>query len=180
MRQAFIVLMAALLSGIACGPVHPQVHADFLDGLRHGATLTVFPAAVHAGPRVTYDAAAADRIAGHLRQRGIAATPGSAHVPLPVEWQMNEDRMAQDSAAALATYVNGHPITTRYALLPEYLVGPGNRVGGVHSYVVRDDGPIAGMMALNSHSPLFQAAPPSTAADCTRLVVSAVDERWLR
>ncbi|MBI2221331.1 MAG: hypothetical protein HYU53_08995 [Acidobacteria bacterium] len=182
MRQAIVLHLAALpalLSGMACsGPVHPQVHADFIAGIRHGATVTVMPAVVRRGAGQSHDEHAARRIAASLQRAGVNARAGGARVTVG-EWHVNEARMARESAAALATYVGERPTGTRYALASEYLITSKGQVGGVHAYVVRDDGAVAAILIQNSHHPLFQAARPATPEDCTELVIAAIEKNWI-
>ncbi len=181
MRQAFVLHLAALpalLSGIACTPVHPQVHADFVEGIRHGATLTVLPSVVRRGADQSHDEQAARRIATSLRRAGVNARAAGARVGVG-EWHVNEARMARESAAMLATYLGEHPTGTRYALASEYLIDGKGEVGGVHAYVVRDDGAVAAILVLNSHHALFRTAQPATPADCTDVVIAAIAKKWI-
>lgn len=181
MQQAVVshlLSVAAMIAGTCCTSVHPQVYADFLDGLKYGTDITVFPAAVRAGASVTYDEDAALLIAEHLDAAGVAARAATAHVALGGGWRVNEARLARESASALAAHIGAEPIAGRYALLPEYLKGGGG-VGAVHVYVVRDDGVVAAMLVLNSHSELFAAADPREPIDCTALVIKAIDQNWM-
>ena len=171
------IAAAMLLTISSCTPVHPQVHADFVDGLKHGTSITVFPAAVRTGSSVAYDQEAARRITRHLDGAGIVARVDDDRISVGA-WHVNEARMARESAGALAAHLAVSPAATRYALLPEYVTASRN-VAAVHAYVVRDDGVLAAMLVLNSHSDLFASAKPSGADDCTALVIEAIDQEWI-
>jgi hypothetical protein len=152
MRQAIVLHLAALpalLSGIACTPVHPQVHADFLDGLRHGATVTVFPALVRHGTRHSYDRGASERIADHLRRAGVHA-------------------LAADSKDL-----------SRYALAPEFAMDSQGDVRGVRVTVIRADGELAALVAINPGDSMFQSLKPTNRDECTALVIAAINEKWM-
>jgi len=156
-----------------CGSIiDPADEQQFKQDL--GSTsMTVFPAAVRR-ETITYDAAAARQVAEFLTTQQLGdATASDAEVLLTGPWHANEAAMWKESAQALAAYVKEHPLQTRYALLPEYLIlGGTHAVGGVHLYVVRDDGKVVFGFLLNSHWEAFNTVNPKTVADCTTLVLN--------
>lgn len=181
MRQPIVLHLAAsaaLLSGIACSAVHPQIHADFLDDLNRGTTVTVFPTIVREGERVVHDDAASERVAEYLRDAGLVTRVSHARIGVGV-WRADEAGMARESAARLAAHVAEFGLGTRYALVPEFLLGSQGAVVAVHTYVVRQDREVAAILIVNSHSPLFQTAHPSSRAQCTELVTAAMDNYWV-
>lgn len=172
-----LCLLAALCGTVTlliggCGsPIDPADEQQFKQELGN-TTITVFPAAVRR-EQITYDAAAAQQIAEFLTTQRLGdALVSDAEVPLTGPWHRDQSKMWRESAQALAAYVKDHPITTRYAMLPEYLIlGGSNAVGGVHLYVVRDDGKIVAGVLLNSHWEAFKAVDPKTVDDCTKVVL---------
>jgi hypothetical protein len=169
--------VALLLGG--CGSiVDPAAETQFKQALG-STTMTVFPAVVQT-ESVAYEPAAAQRLAQFLTDQELAeATVSDAQVPITGGWSYDESKMWRESARALATYVQEHPISTQYAMLPEYLGVTGARqVGGVHLYVVDKDGKIAAGLLLNSHHKAFAEVNPKTADDCTALLVKVIPDEW--
>lgn len=178
MKQFVAVSALGMLGGLvvltlgSCGgAADPQLEQEFRETLGD-TSITVFPAAIRR-ETVTYDHAATLRIGEFLAAQKLAQpTISDAEVPLSGPWHSNESTMWQESAASLGTYVKAHPIQTRYALLPEYLIlGGSGAVGGVHVYVVRDDGALVFGFGLNSHHEAFKRLSPKTVDDCTTLAI---------
>jgi hypothetical protein len=169
-----------LLALGGCGSlVDPAAEKQLKQDLGN-TSITVFPAALRR-TQITYDAAAAGQLADFLKAQKLAdATASDAEVPLTGPWHSNESTMWKESAQALAAYVKEHPINTRYALLPEYLIlGGSGAIGGVHVYIVDSDGRIAAGFALNSHHKLFSEVNPKTVADCTTLLEKKISAEFV-
>jgi hypothetical protein len=179
-----LALVAALALCACQGPVDEARRDEFHAALGH-TTITVFPAWVRSntdeGTRA--DAAAAVRLAAWLDEQGLAeATASDAAVALPDDVQGFQYDVFQRGGAAFGAYVREHPLSTAYALLPEYLItrvpDGGTRAGGVHAYVVDAQGRLVDALLLNSHHEAFQTAAAKTPAECTELVLAVLAQDW--
>jgi hypothetical protein len=161
-----------------CGSiVEEEAEQTFMQSLGN-TTITVYPAFVRHGKSPEYDANAAKQIGEFLTARQVANVAHSdAHIPIPGPWRTNQAKMLRESATAFADYVQANPIRTSYALLPEYLMGTGGGVGGIHCYVLDADGKVAFAVLLNSHHKPFADAQPSSVADCTDVLIQVLRER---
>ncbi len=184
LRGLLLALGAALALPACSGPVDEDGRAAFHAALGH-TSITVFPAWVRSNTEdgTRADAAAAARLAGWLRERGLAdASASEAAVALPELAQGFQYDLFEQGGAAFGAYVREHPPATAYALLPEYLItrvpDGGARAGGVHAYVVDAHGRLVDALLLNSHHALFRKAAAATPAECTELVIAAFTEDW--
>lgn len=174
-KRMFWAAGPALLALTGCqGPVDPNAEQAFKQKL--GSTsVTVFPAFIRHGADGLYDPNAAVKIAAFLNEQKLAqASASTVEVPLTGEWRINQAKMFRISAESFAAYVKANPIETDYALLPEYLMGGGGGVGGVHCYLVSRDGTLAFGILLNSHQKIFSDANPKTKEDCTGILLEAL------
>jgi hypothetical protein len=183
-RSQALWTLAALCGGVSlalggCGSlIDPAGQEQFIQDVGH-TSLTVFPAVVRSDA-IAYDAPAAQRLGQFLNDRKLAeASVSDVQVPITGGWSYNEAKMWRESAQALAAYVKEHPISTKYALLPEYLgVNDRGPVGGVHFYVVDRDGKVVSGLLLNSHHKAFTDANPKTVDDCTALLLQVIPQEW--
>ena len=171
---------ASLALSVACGWTDKADREQFLREVGN-TSITVFPACVRAGNSGTHDPEAAGKIAAALNAEGVArARASDGRVPLPAGWHRNQVRMFRKSGAALGDYVRAQRLDTEYALLPEYLIGGGGAVAGIHCYVVRTDGTPAFGVLLNSHWKQFRTAKPKSAGDCTEVLIRVLREELRR
>jgi len=98
-----------------------------------------------------------------------------AHVPIPGPWHSNQARMLAESAESFASYVKAHPISTEFALMPEYLMFR-SHAGGVHCYVADAQGRLAFVILQNSHWTEFAEVDPKTPDDCTQVLILALED----
>jgi len=139
-------------------------------------SITVFPAAVRRST-ITYDDAASVKLTEFLNTAGLAdATATDRHVPITGPGRVNQSRMWRDSAKEFGEYVRSNPISTRYALLPEYLGGKTEAVG-IHAYVVDAEGTVAFQVLLNSHWEEFSKVKPKTEDECTAVLIEVLRDR---
>jgi hypothetical protein len=166
---------AMAAAGASCGGiVDPAAEAMFLQSLGD-TTITVFPAFVR-GEDTSYDANAAEEVAGFFEAEGLAAASASdQEVPISGSWGSNQAKMLRSSAVSFAACLGENPVGTEFALLPEYLMGPGYAVG-IHCYVIDSEGRIAFVELLNSHHAPFSNADPQTVEDCTEVLISVLRE----
>ena len=166
---------AMTLAGVSCGGiVDPAAEAMFLQSLGD-TSITVFPAFVR-GEDTSYDANTAEEVAGFFEAEQLAAASVSdQEVPITDPWGSNQAEMLRNSAASFAAHLNENPVETEFALLPEYLMGPGYAVG-IHCYIIDGEGRIAFAELLNSHHAPFSNADPQTVEDCTEVLMSVLRE----
>jgi hypothetical protein len=179
MRALRVLLIAStVLCTIACASlIDPVAEEAFMANLGD-TSMTVFPAYLRIADTEDYAPDAATEIAAWFDAEGLAETTVSeAQVPITGAWHSNQMLMWQESAAALAEYVQANPIATEYALLAEYITLGGNGgIGGVHCYIVDAAGKVAYGFLTNSHHDIFNEINPQTTADCTELVITVLQE----
>ena len=167
--------MVALVMACGCAtsPVDPAAKAAFLAEMGD-TTITVFPAFVRSGEG-SYENNAASGIGDFLANEQLAdVTISQEQVPVTGSWGSNQATMFRESAADLGAYVKEHSMDTRYALLPEYLIGGQGIPVGIHCYVVDANGKLVFGVLLNSHWSVFTDADPQTIEDCTEVLVEAL------
>lgn len=175
LEAAATLSLAAILG---CGSIiDPEAQKQFLAAVGD-TSVVVFPACVRA-KEATYDHDAATTLAAHFNETGFATATVATEEPfLAAEWQMNQAKMWRQSAQSFAEYIQEHPIDADYALIPEFLIGGGGGVGGIHCYVVDRQGRLAEGLLLNSHHQAFSSASPKTVEDCTQVLQNVIDDAW--
>ena len=176
--QRILFLVGAVLIAGGCGSgADPAAEKMLLQNVGK-TSVTVFPAFLRG--HGSYDENAAAKLGEFLNTAELAkATASDRRVPITGPWRMNQARMLGESVKEFAAYVRANPISTRYALLPEYLGGKTEAVG-IHAYVVDADGTVAFQVLLNSHWEEFSKAKPKTADDCTAVLIDVLRERLKR
>jgi hypothetical protein len=86
--------------------------------------------------------------------------------------------MLKESAEAFFAYVKEHPVATKFALLPEYMLVK-SRPRRLHCYVVDADGRLAYVVLRNSKWPIFAEVDPRSVDDCTEVLVRVLEEELL-
>jgi hypothetical protein len=163
------------VAGGCDAPVDPVAATAFRESLGN-TSITVFPAFVRRGDP-DYDENAAATLAAFFEDEGLAEVSVSdAEVPIPGPWRANQARILEESAAAFASYLSGHPLQTDYGLLPEYFQGGRGAFVGVHCYIVDRDSRWAFAVLQNSHWPVFQKVDPQTTDDCTTILIEVLRE----
>lgn len=173
--RAAIVAGALLVTLAGCGSVvDPGAEQQFMTHLAD-ASITVFPAYVRNGADHHYAAPAAAAIAECLTECNLGRVAVSDdEVPITSQWGVNQSRMFRESVADFVAFLGEHPVDTDYALLPEYLIGGGGKVVGVHTYVLASDGTCAYAIGLNSHHQAFNDVNPQSPDDCTTIIINVL------
>jgi hypothetical protein len=137
-------------------------------------SFTVFPTYIRTGTNTSYDRESASRIAAFFVEAGLGeAEVADVEVPLPVEWSHNQAAMLRETAAAFAAYRAENPVATRYAALAEILRGRADaQAGGIHWYVLDDQGRVAHAKLMNSHYVPFKTARLDTNQACTAFLIA--------
>lgn len=127
------------------------------------SSITVFPAVVRTQDGTTYNTQTAQSIRAFLQEKTDAQVSVST-VEIDMTGTIPEKGFQydifQNSMKHFGEYVKQHHIKTEYALLTDYLISrtPNGEygVGGIHCYVVKQNGERAYGLILNSHHPNFQ------------------------
>lgn len=156
-------------------PLDPVAKEAFWGGLGN-TSVTVFPAFMRHGKEGSWDPSAAKKVGAFLADKNLAkVTLSDAQVPITGPWHHNEARMLKESAEAFAAYVKAHPVSTDFALLPEYLMLR-SRPGGIHCYVTDAKGRVAYVVLQNSHWTEFQEVDPKSVDDCTEVLIRVFED----
>lgn len=138
-------------------------------------TVTVFPACLRDGKNGRHHDAAAGELAGFLNNEKLAtAEVSAAHVPLSAFASFSQPVIYDSSIKEFRAWLRDHPVTTDYAVLPEYLLDGRDRPIGVHAYVLHRDGAEAFGIALNSHHASFKSVQPQKIDDATRVLIEGL------
>ncbi|MGA9750645.1 MAG: hypothetical protein WBS54_02535 [Acidobacteriota bacterium] len=174
----FLAVLLILALPISCGDL---VDANAAKALRESIgreTVTVFPAFVLGTEGHTYNAGAAPLIAELLTTEGLGiAQPSGREVPVQMAWQMNDASLLRECASDLVAYVRANPISTDYALFPQFLMGE-TRARAIQCVAVDARGRVAFALVLNGQNPLFREAPTATTEECSRLLNLALRSAW--
>jgi len=172
-------ITAVVLMASGCQyPVDRVAKEAFWGGLGK-TSITVFPAFVRRGQSGSWDERSAQTVGAFFGDKGLATvTVSDAHVPIIGSWHSNQARMLAESAEAFASYVKAHPISTEFALMPEYLMLR-SRAGGVHCYVADAQGRLAYVILQNSHWTEFAEVDPKSVDDCTEVLVRVLENGLL-
>lgn len=139
------------------------------------ASVTVFPACLRDGKAGRHHDAAAGELAGFLISEKLAtAEVSAAHVPLSASASYSQTQIYSSSIREFRAYLRENPVTTDYAILPEYLLDGQDRPIGVHAYVLHRDGAEAFGITLNSHHDSFKSIKPEKVDDATRVLMAGL------
>ncbi|MGC8724200.1 MAG: hypothetical protein ACP5VF_10070 [Acidobacteriota bacterium] len=174
----FPALLLILALPISCGDL---VDANAAKALRESIgheTVTVFPAFVLNTEGHTYSVGSAPLLAELMTTEGLGiAQPSGKEVPVQTAWQMNDTSLLRECASDLVAYVRANPISTDYALFPQFLMGE-SRARAIQCVAVDSRGRIVFALLLNGRSPLFREAPTATTEECSRLLNLALRSAW--
>ncbi len=168
-----LLLIVVLLAG--CGRiVKKEVEAEFRSALGK-TSVTVYPVVVRStgsAAGVIWDEQAAKDLAGWIEKQGLARVViASDQLNIAAKPGMNQAKMFRSGMTSFGEWVKAHPPNTDYGLVAEYLVWGKGAVGGVHVYVVRNDGEYAYGTLLNSHWKEFKEVKPTSVQDATRVAI---------
>lgn len=136
---------------------------------------TVFPARIRDGKSGRHHDSAAAEIAAFLNSAKIAkAEASAAHVPLSAAAGYSQTKIYAASIQEFRAWLRDNPVSTDYAILPEYLIDGSDRPIGIHAYVLHRDGAEAFGIILNSHHASFKTIKPRNADEATRVLINGL------
>lgn len=145
---------------IGCKPAQVPLSTILKD-----STVTVFPGVVQTQDGISYDKKTAERIETMLKDFTTVAVSVSS-IEIDMEGTAPEKGyqydLFQNSLKRFGETVKKQAVETDYALVTDYLISKtpdsGYATGGVHCYVVNQNGEKQYLLLLNSHHKLFQDA----------------------
>lgn len=169
-------ITSVLVTASGCQfPVNRAAKEAFRDGLGE-TSITVFPAFVRTSKGGSYDQAAAEKIGAFLTDKNLATVSlSNAQIPITGPWHSSQPTMLKEGAEAFADYVKEHPVTTKFALLPEYML-VNSRPRRLHCYVVDADSRLAYVVLRNSKWPIFDEVDPRSADEFTEVLIRVLEE----
>ncbi len=179
-RRAWAVVLCGgtlMLSSIGClvAEVRDPAATKRFEANLGTISMTVFPASVRKPGERVFDATAATRIAAALREARIGEmVVATEEVSLANPGRMNQARMVREGAVDFGLWVKTHPIATRYALLPDYLMRGDGTPGGIHGYIVDAAGTVVFFTMQNSAWDEWEKVQPKTVDDCTTVLIEAL------
>ncbi|MCK4577980.1 MAG: hypothetical protein KAU50_04275 [Candidatus Marinimicrobia bacterium] len=176
---ALLIVLGTLLTG--CGSILSEEAHVVLIARTEPIQVTVFPVHVVLGDSaIVHDNALTTDLVDWLRANGLAQ-PVQAGTPaeVPIQWGRNQAAMLRRSAEAFAGLMAADPPQTGYALMVEIL---SNRteswVGGIHYYLVDQEGRLAAVGLTNSHWKEFQQVKPKDRAAGLEVLKLMLREGW--
>lgn len=169
-----VVSALVTLPLIGCAGLQDDAAFDELLAAFGEATVTVFPTALRTD-EIDYDHDSRAELANQWTSNGWAASTVLAdeEVSLSAAWQSNQMTMAGESMNSFADHLSENPIETDYAFLAEclFLAGPSDgELGGVHTFVLRDDGVGAAVEVVNESHEVWPDDTPDSTEDCIDLI----------
>jgi hypothetical protein len=184
MKPAYRLLCGLLLSITLSGCwsyVSPEASKRF-EARQGRISLTVYPVHVACRGKPTVgDFPLGHELVEWLKAQNIAdATLGRPGVPIPVKWNANQAKMAEQSAHAFGGWVKQANLATDYALLAEILCNRDEtEVIGVHFYLAEKSGLLAAGGLTNSHWAEFKRIKPVDRQGGLSVLTEMIKKRWL-
>ena len=106
--------------------------------------------------------------------------PSESVIEFPVQWHRNQAKMFKESALAFSAQSKELHIQSDYALLVEIL---GNRhkthVGGVHFFLINQQGEFVNVRLNNSHWDEYKAIEPKNETDGLEVAKLMMKNAWV-
>ena len=161
MKSRIFVIVCTVLLWSCAGVMDKESRAVFLDRTKP-LSVTVYPVHVVISDKTHSDTDLQKQLVDHLNVLGYAeAIASEDDVEIPFIWGANQAKMFRRSAENFAAQLAGKPLSTSYALLVETLsIQVEDNMGGVHYYIVDNQGHVVDGALSNTHWNAFTSVSP--------------------
>lgn len=167
---------ALILTSLGCGPVDKEAHQKLLQEIG-SLDVTIYPAFVRQRDKEgRWDRGSAAVIAAAFERLGLGvAAVGQEEVSITGGWHASQPKMLEESALAFAAHLAEHPAETRYAFLPEFILGRSGHAARIHGYLVDSSGRIALVILTNSKWEGFDQEKLDSPEACAEYLVGRLE-----
>ena len=161
MLNKFLLIVSVVLLWSCAGVMDRKARQTFLDRTEP-FTLTVYPVHVIVGDATHADINLQTQLINHINELGYArAVASESDASITMIWGANQAKMYRRNAGQFAEQVKAANVSTSYALLVETLSrGVESNLGGVHYYIVDNQGNVVDGTLSNSHWKEFSSISP--------------------